>query len=92
MEQYYLQQINNNLELIRSDTEQIREITPIISTNLFNIKDNTQELVSGDVLTRQSIIDSNYRTSVYLGCINLILMVVLILSLLPARKGVLKKQ
>lgn len=59
MEQYYLQQINDKVELIRADVDQNSEIIPVISTNLFNIKESTQELVSGDKLILEQLEATN---------------------------------
>lgn len=60
-----------------------------------NIKYDTLEIRSGDAITRE-LLENNHNemmdnVSIYTGCINLILMVTLLLSLLPAKKGVAKK-
>lgn len=71
MNDYYLQQINNNAGLIKSNTDQIREITPIISTNVFDIEENTQELISGDILINQKLdsVELNVSILTVLVCV-----------------------
>lgn len=80
----YLMNINNKLGSVDNN---------VLNTKVSNdrILYQLQELNSGDRIQTQAISDSSYNTSVYLGCANLILMVTLLISLLPHRKGVLKK-
>lgn len=55
MNDYYLQQINDKLELIKSNTDQITTYLPNMSTELYYIEQNTQELISGDKIILKQI-------------------------------------
>ena len=80
---YYLDNINGYL--ISIDTGVGNEL--LYYNTYWNLLNNE----SGDFIPIKQVNDFNYSTSVYLGCINLILMVTLLLSLLPFKKGVANK-
>lgn len=65
---------------------------------LFQIGQNQSASYNQDLILfeqihqiNESLLQNQYQLLVYSGCTNLILMIMLLISLLPRRKGVLKK-